>query len=383
MKQKTFSLSQSPETINVFVFSAHRNRLSASPQNNANDDSTRPPKTKRKCNNVPRPCNNHSKKASSVYAQLKDSRFSVDITKSFELTVRDYDVCACQHGPTFTKKADLFINVFTEPAHTYFFIKANDSVTLDDIVEIMEVEYDSSERRDKVLAQVQSLSLEKQVKDEEISDKHEGLTAMVNLNHKFMPQCPYEFLLETHKIRHLFTAVFDFSWWQMLQSNVMPLKYSFNQLVTALHAQIDLKKEEQVLENGRTGQSTTSNVMFRQYAQNRKHLSKRKCKGNSPLESEERFKHGHHPWKYRQKCQPGTIRRNFSKRLHNRAYAVQIMSRLIQSMKDNMHAGDEKHYHEEEATASDEVYYINSLTNAHEEDDETNKVEEAYHIYHL
>ena len=94
-----------------------------------------------------------------VFNQLKDSRFSGDISESLDLTIRDYNVCARQNSLPETKKAYIFIQSFSEPARTFFFMNSEDNMTFDNMVSIIMAEYDSDARREQFLSNIKSLKL--------------------------------------------------------------------------------------------------------------------------------------------------------------------------------------------------------------------------------
>lgn len=102
--------------------------------------------------------------------------------------MRDYNIFAHQHGLTEIEKADLFINAFSEPTRTNFFMNSKNSISFVHIVEMMMHLYDSDARREQVLTPLQNLNLKKHMKHEEISDGHEALTSIVNIIHKLTPQ---------------------------------------------------------------------------------------------------------------------------------------------------------------------------------------------------
>ena len=333
---------------------------------------------------IPFKRDDRSKKASSVYSQLKDSRFSGDISQSLELTIRDYNVCARQHGLSPTEKADLFINAFTEPARTYFYMNANDSMKFEEMVEMMMVEYDSDARREQVLTHLQNLNLKSHMKKEEITDEHEGLTSIVNIVHKLTPQCPPEFRSEAHKIRHLSIAVFDFSWSETPRSNVVPLKYTFNQFVTALHSQINLKREKASQESKKSNAKVINDILFGQYARNPKLMKNRQGGNSSSKKGDECFKCGHRPWKPGHKCRPGAIKQNISKRLHNGTSAVHIIGELVQSMENEpVEEDDDAEQSDDSNEDTAEANHFDSMVFTDEDNKEFEEAESAYYTHHL
>lgn len=153
-----------------------------------------------------------SQKASRACTQLKDVRFSGDITGALELTVREYNVSARQHSLSPTEKADFITSAFSKPAHTYFYINAIDAMTFEEMVQMKKEEYESDAQQEQALTQIQNRSLKRYMKDHRIIDEHEDLTTIVNTIQKVTPQFPPELLSETNKFKRLGFAVFDYHW---------------------------------------------------------------------------------------------------------------------------------------------------------------------------
>lgn len=63
-------------------------------------------------------------------------------------------------------------------------------------------------------------------------------------------------------MRYLSTSVFNFTFSETPRSNIVPLKYTFNHFVTALHAQINLKQEKASQEGNATDVSVPNDIMF-------------------------------------------------------------------------------------------------------------------------
>lgn len=133
------------------------------------------------------------------------------------------------------------------------------------------------------------------MKEHGITDEHERLTAIVNKLKKITPQCLQKFRSETQKIRHLCSAVFDYHWSGTPLSNIVLLKYSINQFVTALHTKVNLNEEKEAHLKHRVDQIVLDNTCFGQYAYNPRLLRNRNRKTNLKKHGKECYKCGYCP----------------------------------------------------------------------------------------
>ena len=166
----------------------------------------------------------------------------------------------------------------------------------------------------------------------------------------------------------------------MPRSNIVPLKYSLNQFVTALHYQINLKLEKAAQESA-TPKSPNS-IFFGQYARNPKLMTRNQF-GNSQKRSDECFRCGHRPWKPGHRCRPCAIKQNVSRKLHGGTSAVHIISELVQSMETDTENGQD-----DDTTVNNdddeipEAHYFDTMLS-----DDPNQgiaaAEESYYTHHL
>ena len=183
------------------------------------------------------------RKAASVSAHFRDCRFRGELEESIHRTIRDYNICALQYELTLKQKATFFVNVFDGPAKDFFCDNCNESMSFETLRLIMIKEYDNDPRQLAVQSELENITLEKVMKEDEITDFGRGLKRLVDKINNLNPQCPEEFRTEKHKIIFLRSAVMKQDWAKNAISQITTSKYSFNRFVTALREQLQLAEE--------------------------------------------------------------------------------------------------------------------------------------------
>lgn len=231
--------------------SGHRNQIS--------------PTQNRHADNGPEIKFDSTKKASSVHSYFKDSKFTGDRSSTEPLlsihhTIRDYEVCANQLQLTPKQKADYFINAFAGSAREFFFENCNMSMTYRQLVDVMLTEYDSDARQLEAQAEVESLSLETLMEQEEITNLNIGLDHLITKINTLTPQCPREFRSNKNKVRFLRSAVIKQRWADQAVGQITTAKLNYNQFVTALREQLQLH-----LERSSQDPETPTSTLYQQY----------------------------------------------------------------------------------------------------------------------
>lgn len=63
------------------------------------------------------------------------------------MTVRDYNICARQNCLSASQKADYFVNILNGSASKFFFNKARDDMSFEQMAEMMVTEFNSNARQ--------------------------------------------------------------------------------------------------------------------------------------------------------------------------------------------------------------------------------------------
>lgn len=115
-------------------------------------------------------------------------------------------------------------------------MNADDSMTFNEIVQMIKAKYDFDARREQVLTQVYNLNLKKHIEDQITSNEYEGMNASVNIIHRITPQFTRKSCAEKHNITHFLVVVIYFSWSETTIWIIFLPKYSvtefFLQLLT-------------------------------------------------------------------------------------------------------------------------------------------------------
>ena len=135
------------------------------------------------------------------------------------------------------------MNALDGPARNFFYNHFKDDWSYDAISDLMRNEYDSDARQLQVQNALENLRLQRFMSEKEIASASEGLTKVVDHIEKLSPECPPSFPQDAHKIRFLRNAVKPFPWSRTPISNIVTLKYNFNQLVTALRESLEFESE--------------------------------------------------------------------------------------------------------------------------------------------
>lgn len=201
-----------------------------------------------------------SKKASAVQSYFREKRFDGDIIQSIHRVVRDYEICAKQIRLTSQQKTDFFINIFEGAARDFFFENCRDDMSFSQLAEVMVREYDSDARRLAIQSELEILTMEKFMRDREITDDATGLAKIVEHINVLTPQGPPNFRSENNKIRYLRHAVLTKPWAERAIGNITTAKYSFNSFVTALREQLQLE-----VEKGLRASDPSSTTFYQRY----------------------------------------------------------------------------------------------------------------------
>lgn len=221
------------------------------------------------------------------------------------------------------------------------------------------------------------------IKVQYIPSEHEGITVIVNIIHYVTTQYPPKIGSEHHKIGQLSTAEFDFSWSEIIRSNVLSLKYFSNQFVTVLHAQVNLEEMNRWKHESNRSISDGIYVWSAQYARNGKLFSRQNGKDIVLMDNDECFNWGYRPWKQGQKFKPGAIRNSISKKLHNGTSAVHIMSMVVQLVESDMNSKNDQREWSDDKPPTIEAWYFDSMVNAGKDEEYIENFEEAYLTFHF
>lgn len=123
----------------------------------------------------------------------------------------------------------------------------------------------------------------------------------------------------------------------------MPLKYSSNQLITALDVQTNLEEKKKARDPINANHRLSERILFWQYVCQPKHLVNQGDRNASSNSNNKYFKYKHIRWKTGHKCRSGEIRGYVSKKLQNGTSAVHFVFKIVQSLKDDLlrQIGDE------------------------------------------
>ena len=190
-----------------------------------------------------------TRKASAVQNYFKDGKFSGDRDpetlqmRSIRNVIRDYDVCAMQQALRPKQKAEYFINVFSGSARDFFFDNCTTSMNYIELVQVMLSEYDSDARQLEAQSELEMLSIEKIMREEDVTSLNVGLDRLVTRVNNLTPQCPEQFRSEKHKVRYLRAAVLKQKWAEAGLSQITTAKFTYNRFVTALREQLQFHQE--------------------------------------------------------------------------------------------------------------------------------------------
>lgn len=88
------------------------------------------------------------------------------------------------------------------------------------------------------------MTLERVMSEKDITDERAGPSKLDDRINVLAPQCPPNFRAEENNIRYLRSIVLDREWAQTPISKITTARYSFNELVTALRVQLQLKAKK-------------------------------------------------------------------------------------------------------------------------------------------
>lgn len=205
------------------------------------------------------------RKAAAVNSYFRDSKFTGMKEQSIHRTVRDFNVCAMQYELTLEQKRIFFVNAFGGSARDYFFENCRDDMDFEALAKVMVDEYDSDARQLAVHSELDRLSLDRVMKDQQIVDLDAGLTLLVDRINVLTPQCPPNFRSDGNKVRFLRNSVLRQEWAQPAISQITTSRFNYNGLVTALREQLQLSEEKKEL-------SGPSDTFYQQYGRNPKTL---------------------------------------------------------------------------------------------------------------
>ena len=343
-----------------------------------------------------------TRKASYVSQHFRDNQFKGGLTQSIDLTLRDYNICSRQHRLSPSQKADCFVNILDGPARTFFFNKAQDDMSFEQMAEMMVAEFNSNARQIQVYGILSTLTISSMMAEHELTSFTEGLTKVVSTIEEMAPQCLPHFRSEPHKIGYFCKAVLVHTSSKTPKSNIVAAQYSFNGLITAIREHMLL--EEEILSVSRRPtdiqHSSADDIFVQQYGRNPRYVQKYpprdEYKGgpqsngsrppNTPFPSggtfeESRRRNECHkcrtPWRPGHRCKSGSIRNQVRQRMINGESAVHVMSDFVASLEgelvqdkpdaavavkeqytENDDRGPTVHFIENE----DEVYMFGSLT---------------------
>ncbi len=224
-----------------------------------------------------------SKKAVNVRSYFKDNEFTgEDVKQTLSETITDFKLSASQQRLTAKQKAEFFVSAFKGSAKRFYLLNCNPAMTYDDRVELMKKEYDSMARKNKIQAQLESLTLTSFMMQKGISNEAQGLTELINYINILHPQVPKEFQSDAIKLRYLRNALFDLKWAHDSLKKISTPGMNFSALTTALQGDVQFHLEQV----GKSANSTfnvdaegssdhPADVLYGQYARNPKQLPRR------------------------------------------------------------------------------------------------------------
>lgn len=163
--------------------------------------------------------------------------------RSIRTVIRDFNVASRMYALTDADKTKFFINAFESPARDWFFENATNSMNYEELCKMVVEHYDSDARQLSVQAQLETMTLDSFMLQNEITDLTTGLDKIVEHIEILTPQCPFAFRNEPNKLRFLRSAVKNQSWALQSIGQITAAKYSFNDFVTALHEGLTLAVE--------------------------------------------------------------------------------------------------------------------------------------------
>ena len=166
-------------------------------------------------NDLRRPSGDSTKKAIAVEQYFRNAKYSGDLSQSLQNTLRDCNVCALQLELTPRQKSLFFINVFGGTARDYFFQHCREEMTYDELVKFMRTGFDNNARQLAIESDLETLTLEKIMRDNEIIsstiivDANMGLTKLADKINSLFPQMPNQSQFPTNNVRFLRKAVLE------------------------------------------------------------------------------------------------------------------------------------------------------------------------------
>eukprot|EP00171_Calliarthron_tuberculosum_P020181 IDg20181t1 len=234
-----------------------------------------------------------TRKASYVNQYFRDAGFTGELSQSIDLTIRDYEVCARQYKLSAEQKANYFVNALKGPARTFFIAHHTPGFSFEDIIKMMMGEYNSNSRQLQVQSVLETLKLKTFMTEKEVSSLSVGLTKLVDHIERLSPQCPPGFRGDSHKIRHLRSAMINCSWARSPISNIISNGYSFNAFRYG--------KNPRNVRRHNYGERNPSRQLLNNRESNRTFEYARR--------RSERFRCAQ-PWKPGHRCAPGSITQN-------------------------------------------------------------------------
>ena len=163
-------------------------------------------------NDLRRPPGDPTKKAISVEQYFRNTEYSEDLSQSLQKTLRDYNVCALQLELTPRIESLFFINVFGGTPHDYFFEHFREEMTYDELVKVMSTIIDNNARQLSIEWELETLKLEKIMRDNEIVGVNVGLTKLADKISSVLPQMPIQSQFPKNRVRFLRKIVLEQDW---------------------------------------------------------------------------------------------------------------------------------------------------------------------------
>lgn len=296
---------------------------------------------------------------------FKDNKFNGDLSQDIMETMKLYAICSCQHRLSLSQKADFYVHVFEGSARKFFFENIEETMSYNEMAQVMLKEYVGDARQMHVKGTLETLPLRSFMKEKEIDDISEGLTKLAENINELSPQCPPDFRFDAHKIDYLRKAVTEFQDWSRIPiQNINSQSYSFNTFVTTLHESVQNLRQMQLLSGGEAKLSLPGivdnpfDMNMMQYGRNPrfgKHRKWNSPKGNrfgghseknvsfvdTRRCSNECYRCGAPEWNPKHGCEKGAIALYAKNRLKKGESSVLIVADLVQEMEGDLDGSDE------------------------------------------
>ena len=187
------------------------------------------------------------------------------------------------------QKSLFFINVFGGTARDYFFEHCREEMTYDELVKAMRTGFHKHARQLAIESELEKLTLEKIMRDNEIVNTNVGLTKLADKIKSLFPQMPIQSQFPKNKVRFFRKAVLEQDWAKASIAQTVTSNFGFGDFLISLREQYQLEKEVQ---EAKAKSGPVPATLYQQYGRNPKYFHRGKG-GREPYNGSTPKSHNH------------------------------------------------------------------------------------------